>query len=122
MGPDSVAKRKPPAEWLLDVSGAVVGFENTINWPAIWKNSNQKKHVKIHLAELRRELSALSMKQGDRARREYAVPFITQLWATTVRNFEQNWRIPSYLYSKILPSTGAVRLPPLHHLPIPTGH
>ena len=102
-----------PAEWLLDITGAVVGSKNTRDWPEIWRNSSQKKQVKNQLANLTEELSALPMKQDDTARQEYANPFITQLWAVTARNFEQDWRIPSYLYSKILLSKGTVRFHPL---------
>jgi ATP-binding cassette, subfamily G (WHITE), member 2, PDR len=115
-------EQENPAEWLLDIVGAVVGSKNTKNWSEIWRNSTQKKEVKNHVADLTRELSALPTKQDDKARQEYAVSFIAQVWAVTLRTFEQDWRIPSYLYSKILLSTGTVRLPPLRRSPISTRH
>ena len=100
-----------PAEWLIDVTGAIVGSNNTTDWSETWRNSGQKKQVKNHLADVKEELSALPMKQDGKERQEYAVTLITQLWAVTVRNFEQDWGTLSYLHLKIPPSTGTVDCP-----------
>lgn len=109
-GARQCGKEENPADWLLDVTGATVGSKNTKDWSETWRNSSQSKEIKGHLADVKRELSFLPMKQNGKAKQEYAVPFITQLWAVTVRNFEQDWRTPSYLYSKILLSTGTASL------------
>lgn len=101
-------KQENPAEWLLDVTGAAVGSNSDIDWSQIWRNSSQKKQVKSHLSDIKRELPALQTRPNKVASEEYAVPFFTQLWTVTVRNFQQDWRVPSYLYSKFLLSTGTV--------------
>lgn len=103
-------KEENPAEWLLDVIGASVGSDNTKDWSETWKNSSRKQEVKNRLVDMKEELSASPMQPNGKAKQEFAVPFATQLWAVTVRNMEQDWRIPSYLYSKILLSTGTVSL------------
>lgn len=64
------------------------------------------------------ELSALHFKQSIAAGEEYAVPNLAQLWTVTSRNFEQDWRVPSYLYSNIMSSTDTASFfSSLHILP-----
>lgn len=95
-----------PAEWLLDITGAAMGSNSTTDWSATWSNSREKERIKVWLSEIESKQSILQLEQNKKAGEEYAVPFGTQLWAVTGRNFEQDWRVPSYLYSKIVLSTG----------------
>lgn len=99
-----------PAEWMLEVIGAAPGSHTDIDWHQTWRNSQEYAAVKRHLAELKSErgqaqalertLSA--QKREDKAAyREFAAPFMVQLRETTVRVFQQYWRSPSYIYSKI---------------------
>lgn len=44
------------------------------------------------------------------AYREFAAPFGVQFWEVTKRVFQQYWRTPSYLYSKIVLCTASVSL------------
>lgn len=99
-----------PAEWMLEVIGAAPGSHTDIDWHQTWRNSAEYAQVKRHLAELKSErgqaqalertLSA--QKREDKAAyREFAAPFMVQLRETTVRVFQQYWRSPSYIYSKI---------------------
>lgn len=99
-----------PAEWLLDITGAAMGSNSTTDWSATWSNSREKERIKVWLSEIESKQSILQLEQNKKAGEEYAVPFGTQLWAVTGRNFEQDWRVPSYLYSKIVLSTGTVSL------------
>lgn len=107
-------KGENPAEWLLDITGAALGSNSTIDWSAAWHISREKDQVKNRLSEIKDRKPALQLEQNRMAGEEYAVPFLTQLWAVTARNFEQDWRIPSYLYSKMMLSTGTVSL--IHRL------
>ncbi len=102
-------KGENPAEWLLDITGDAMG-SNCTNWPATWSNSEENNEIKNRITGIRDKQSALQPEQNRTAGEEYAVPFVTQLRAVTGRNFEQDWRVPSYLYSKILISTGTVSL------------
>ncbi|CAN9399732.1 unnamed protein product [Alternaria alternata] len=85
------------------------GSHTDIDWHQTWRNSEEFREVKRHLAELKSErgqaealqrtLSA--QKREDKAAfREFAAPFPVQLRETMVRVFQQYWRTPSYIYSK----------------------
>lgn len=91
-----------PAEWMLDIIGAAPGSETTQDWPKIWNHSEERKTVKAELAHMKRTLSQQSVPAIDpNALRPFAAPFITQLQAVLARVFQQYWRTPSYLYSKV---------------------
>ncbi|PYH97939.1 hypothetical protein BO71DRAFT_395761 [Aspergillus ellipticus CBS 707.79] len=93
-----------PAEWMLEVIGAAPGSHSDVDWPAVWRESPERKGVHDHLAELK---STLSHKQVDASKadpgelNEFAAPFTVQLWECLVRVFSQYWRSPVYIYSKI---------------------
>lgn len=91
-----------PAEWMLEVTGLAPGSEHTQDWPAIWHNSEERRAVKAEISRMKRTLSQqpVSVKNPD-ALRPFAAPFGTQLWTVLTRVFQQYWRTPSYLYSKI---------------------
>jgi ATP-binding cassette subfamily G (WHITE) protein 2 (PDR) len=100
-----------PAEWMLEVIGAAPGSHTDIDWHQAWRNSAEYAEVKRHLAELKSErgqAEALQRTQSAQKRedkaayREFAAPFGQQLIATTKRVFQQYWRTPSYIYSKII--------------------
>jgi ATP-binding cassette subfamily G (WHITE) protein 2 (PDR) len=100
-----------PAEWMLEVIGAAPGSHTDIDWHHVWRNSAEYAEVKRHLTELKSErgqADALQRTQSAQKRedkaayREFAAPFGQQLIATTKRVFQQYWRTPSYIYSKIL--------------------
>ncbi|KAJ5627684.1 ABC multidrug transporter C [Penicillium lividum] len=92
-----------PAEWMLEVIGAAPGSHSDIDWPAVWKESPERKAVQDHLAELK---STLSVKPTDEpsndaaSYNEFAAPFTVQLYECLMRVFSQFWRTPVYIYSK----------------------
>lgn len=89
-----------PAEWMLDVIGAAPGSENTIDWPAVWNDSEERRVVKATLAEMKATLSQKPVEHDPTALDPFAAPFGVQLGVVVTRVFEQYWRTPSYLYSK----------------------
>lgn len=91
-----------PAEWILDVIGAAPGSINTIDWPATWRESKERQEVKRELAQLKQDLSHLPVDSNKESLAEFAAPVGLQLKAVTQRVFEQYWRSPTYLYSKVL--------------------
>lgn len=97
-----------PAEWMLDVIGAAPGSRNTVDWPQQWYDSAERQEVKSQLALMKGKLSELPVEADPTALREFAAPFGTQLYAVTKRVFQQYWRTPSYLYSKMLLCTASV--------------
>ena len=99
------AKRLPkganPAEWMLEVIGAAPGSHSEIDWPAVWRESPERKAVLNHLAELKQTLSQKEVVQDSSSYKEFAAPFPIQLWECLVRVFAQYYRSPNYIYSKI---------------------
>ena len=101
-GARACGKDENPAEWMLEVTGAAPGSESSQDWPAIWNNSGERDAVKAELARMKDKLSQqpVSIDQPD-SLRPFAASFSTQLWIVLVRVFQQYWRTPSYLYSKV---------------------
>lgn len=94
-----------PAEYMLEITGNA----SEIDWPIVWQDSPERAAVKKHLAELKEELRELHDAESDPdALREYAAPFGLQLREALIRVFQQYWRTPSYLYSKVLLCAGSV--------------
>ncbi|KIV78697.1 hypothetical protein PV11_06318 [Exophiala sideris] len=94
-----------PAEWMLEVIGAAPGSHTNIDWVDTWRNSPEVREVHAELDQMKLErcrLSRATSDPNDKASfREFAAPFQVQLWETQKRVFEQYWRTPSYIYSKL---------------------
>lgn len=99
-----------PAEWMLEVIGAAPGSHTDIDWYQTWRDSPEYRAVKQHLADLKEERSqqvnlqrtVSAQKREDKASyREFAAPFAEQLRVVTIRVFQQYWRSPTYIYSKL---------------------
>ena len=101
-GAQKLPKGANPAEWMLEVIGAAPGSHSDIDWPAVWRDSPEHKAVLNHLAELKTTLSRKPVDQQDKSSyREFAAPFSLQLWECCVRVFQQYFRSPLYIYSKL---------------------
>ena len=91
-----------PAEWLLQVTREASDSDSTQDWPAVWEKSEERQAIKAELTHMRETLSRQPVSIDDPDfRRSFAVPFRSQLWIVLVRVFQQYWRTPSYLYSKV---------------------
>lgn len=91
-----------PAEWILEITGAQSDSESDPDWPATWRDSKDHGAVKAELAQMKETLSQRPTVSADRdALRPYAAPFSTQIRIVLARAFQQYWRTPSYLYSKV---------------------
>lgn len=104
-GARSCSGRENPAEWMLAVTGATPGSECTQDWSAIWNSSENRKAIRTELARMKKDFSQRPVSFNDTsdpdALRPFAAPFGTQLWIVLKRVFQQYWRTPSYLYSKL---------------------
>lgn len=91
-----------PAEWMLHVIGAAPGAHTTVDWPSVWRSSNEYLHVKQELQSLK-DLAAVSIptQVDDNQHSEYAVSFWAQYWQVQKRVAQQYWRSPVYIYSKL---------------------
>lgn len=94
-----------PAEWMLSAIGAAPGSHSDVDWFNTWKESPERKAVHDELERLRADgnkTDAASSPVHDKTSyREFAAPFFKQLVAVTRRVFQQYWRTPSYIYSKM---------------------
>ncbi|KAL9601178.1 MAG: hypothetical protein Q9219_002678 [cf. Caloplaca sp. 3 TL-2023] len=96
-------KDENPAEWMLEVTGAAAGSEKSSqDWPALWHDSEERGAVKAELMRMKEAMAQKPVSVDDPdAIRPFAAPFATQLRIVLVRVFQQYWRTPSYLYSKV---------------------
>ena len=94
-----------PAEWMLGIVGAAPGSHTEFDWPKVWRNSPEIKAVYAELDKMKRELPHQAPTPGkhneNASYREFAASFTTQLYEVQKRIFEQYWRTPSYIYSKL---------------------
>jgi len=96
-----------PAEWLLEVIRSPEGA-----WADLWSNSNERKLVKSEIEHLKAQNSKFQDvdNKGTLEGQEFATTFWYQLRIVTKRTLKLDWRTPSYLYSKVLMTVGAVRI------------
>ncbi len=95
-----------PAEWLLDIA------ENSnTSWVEVWRQSDERQRVKQELEIMKLSLSNVTKTGNDISSSQFATLFGYQLYAVTKRNFQNHWRTPASLYSKVLLTLGAVSRP-----------
>ncbi|KAG4442031.1 hypothetical protein IFR05_002499 [Cadophora sp. M221] len=100
-----------PAEWMLEVIGAAPGSHTDVDWHEAWRASPEYQEVHRELDRLKEELPRTTQPSStseDKASfREFAAPFAVQQLEVQKRVFQQYWRTPSYLYSKIALCVGS---------------
>jgi ATP-binding cassette, subfamily G (WHITE), member 2, PDR len=98
-----------PAEWLMEISSRTVDENKKIDWQKIWQTSTERQKIKDALEGMKKRLQAPPTEAPKTKNRgKYASSYLDQLYYVTRRNFEQDWRTPSYLYSKLFLTLGAV--------------
>ncbi|ODQ78009.1 hypothetical protein BABINDRAFT_172476 [Babjeviella inositovora NRRL Y-12698] len=90
-----------PAEWMLEVIGAAPGSHANQDYHEVWMNSVEFGNVQSELNHMEQELSKLPRDDDPESRKEYAASIPYQYSLVTKRVFEQYWRTPSYIYSKL---------------------
>ncbi|KAJ5051680.1 uncharacterized protein L3040_001453 [Drepanopeziza brunnea f. sp. 'multigermtubi'] len=90
-----------PAEKILEVIGAAPGSTSEIDWPKVWSESPERKEVKAELARMKENLSQEPVDDDPMALTQFAALPLIQLRVVLLRVFQQYWRTPSYLYSKL---------------------
>lgn len=82
--------------------GAGPSGKTTKDWHEVWKNSDEAQEVQKELARIKDEMGKEKAEESAGSHSEFAMPFTAQLYEVTVRVFQQYWRTPGYIYSKIL--------------------
>lgn len=104
-----------PAEWVLDLTSQKMasqpessseGAPLSINWTEKWSTSQEKENVIQELDNTRYsdKLMPLQTHRG-----EFAASWLQQLTIVSKRIFQEYWRSPTYVYSKIALCAGVVR-------------
>jgi ATP-binding cassette subfamily G (WHITE) protein 2 (PDR) len=89
-----------PAEWMLHVIGAAPGSHANQDYHEVWLNSLERQEVQRELEEMERELVKLPVESGV-DKNEFASPLWLQYLVVTKRVFQQYWRSPSFIWSKL---------------------
>jgi ATP-binding cassette subfamily G (WHITE) protein 2 (PDR) len=100
-----------PAEYMLEVIGAAPGAHTEIDWPEVWRSSREHELVQQELERLAGPGNS-GIEQNDGTEyNEFAATSYVQYSQVTKRLFQQYWRSPGYIYSKVILSAGAVSIP-----------
>lgn len=89
-----------PAEYMLEIVNA--GKNNRgEDWFNVWKASQEAQNVQHEINQLheskRNDAVNLASETGAS---EFAMPLALQIYECTYRNFQQYWRMPSYVMAK----------------------
>ncbi|KUJ08928.1 ABC-transporter [Mollisia scopiformis] len=101
-GADKCGENDNPAEYMLTMVGAGATGKSTKDWHDVWKNSNEAKEVQNELGRIKQEMGNKSSGDDATSHSEFAMPLSNQLYEVTLRVFQQYWRTPGYVYSKIV--------------------
>jgi ATP-binding cassette subfamily G (WHITE) protein 2 (PDR) len=92
-----------PAEWMLQIIGAAPGSHADQDYYEAWKNSDEYQSVMKELDYMETELPKIApVETTEEDLKTFAIPVWKQYLLVTKRVFEQYWRTPSYIYSKVL--------------------
>lgn len=86
-----------PAEYMLDIAGRK---DSGQHWHEVWKESPERKAVEGWILTTQEKFQPPS-ESDETAEDDYAAPFAQQLRIVTVRIFQQYWRSPTYIISKL---------------------
>jgi ABC-type multidrug transport system ATPase subunit len=94
-----------PAEFMLEIVAEGVNRDGE-DWHSLWKASQEHSAVQAEIERIH-ELHKSEKPQVDgrgdvETDAEFAMPFTAQVWAVTQRISQQYWRMPSYIFSKLL--------------------
>ena len=87
---------------MLTMVGAGATGKSSKDWHEVWKNSEQCKDIQKELAHIQSEMGSQQSSEQSSGHGEFAMPFTNQLIEVTIRVFQQYWRTPEYIFSKIL--------------------
>ena len=93
---------------MLETIGAAPGVKSDIDWPAVWRSSEEYRGVQAELQRLKQVSRSGNKPVDESDYAEFAASFMDQLRYATKRTFQQYWRSPAYINSKALLPLGAV--------------
>ncbi|KAH7159482.1 ABC-2 type transporter-domain-containing protein [Dactylonectria estremocensis] len=106
-GAHDIPRGSNPAEYMLEVIGAAPGATTSIDWPAVWRNSEEYRQTQEELGRLTGSAGSEQTNEDPSLYKEFAASTLEQHTQVTKRVFEQYWRSPGYIYAKVLLSLGS---------------
>ncbi|KAK7414105.1 Multidrug resistance protein [Neonectria punicea] len=106
-GAHDLPARSNPAGYMLEVIGAAPGATTDIDWPDVWQKSPEYQLVQKELERLAISTTSEQASEDPSIYQEFAASSLEQHRQVTKRVFEQYWRSPGYIYSKVLLASGA---------------
>lgn len=101
-GADKCGENDNPAEYMLTMVGAGASGKSTQDWHEVWKASTEAQEVQNELERIKSEMGSKAVEDDTSSHSEFAMPLSTQMLEVTSRVFQQYWRTPGYIYSKLL--------------------
>ncbi|KEY72791.1 hypothetical protein S7711_09510 [Stachybotrys chartarum IBT 7711] len=93
-----------PAEWLLDITGThSQNSDSTQAWAEDWHSSQERQVVLEQLSRLEKDTGLAARRESStplQENSEFAAPLSQQLFLLVQRVFRDQWRSPTYLYTK----------------------
>lgn len=90
-----------PAEYMLEIIGSSSKDGKAVDWPSVWKSSEEAKAVQTEIQRIHREQNSSGPSDGQTPR-QYAMPFRQQIYHVNKRVFQQYWRTPQYVFGKLI--------------------
>ncbi|GJC88861.1 ZEB2-regulated ABC transporter 1 [Colletotrichum liriopes] len=111
-GAPSYQSGSNPAEYMLEVIGAAPKAHTDIDWPTVWRESEEYQIVQRELGRLSehandKDTRSVTENHDPSAYAEFAADFRVQIHEVTKRVFQQYWRSPSYIFSKSVLTFGS---------------
>ncbi|GIJ87067.1 hypothetical protein Asppvi_005969 [Aspergillus pseudoviridinutans] len=94
-----------PAEYILEVTDVARSGTSDEDWHRTWLQSTENTTVLAELDDMSHPIRETPLDQGSDA--EYATPLSAQIYLVSRRVFQQYWRSPSYIWSKIFLGAGS---------------
>lgn len=102
-GAEKCGEDANPAEYMLTMVGAGASGKSTKDWHEVWKSSEEAKEVQNEIDRIQEEMGREhSCDESAASHSEFAMPFTSQLREVTYRVFQQYWRTPEYIFSKLI--------------------
>ena len=91
-----------PAEFMLEIVAEGTNHSGE-DWHSVWKGSQECQGVVTEMQRIHGQAQGEEQQQADGdSRAEFAMPFYAQVWEVTQRIFQQYWRMPGYVLSKLV--------------------
>lgn len=105
-GARSCERNENPAEWLLEIT-----TDTNVDWPQLWRESDERRVVVDAITKIESTAVPSASEQSLSPSKNFATTFLRQLRLVTRRTLNNDWRTPSYLYSKLFLFLGMVSFP-----------